>query len=99
MASAVVEETLRWDPPVQVTMRIAHEDMELAAVGHRRTREHPDPQGTDPQGTDPRGTAISMEIGPSISIEITEVIHKEPDLSTDFRRGVSDQESHASTST
>ncbi|TDD49214.1 cytochrome P450 [Saccharopolyspora elongata] len=30
MASAVVEETLRWDPPVQVTMRIAHEPVELA---------------------------------------------------------------------
>jgi hypothetical protein len=30
LASAVVEETLRWDPPVQMTMRIAHEPVELA---------------------------------------------------------------------
>lgn len=30
LAPGVVEETLRWDPPVQVTMRIAHEPVELA---------------------------------------------------------------------
>lgn len=29
-AGAVVEETLRWDPPVQATMRIAHEPVRLA---------------------------------------------------------------------
>ncbi|MGH3614118.1 MAG: cytochrome P450 [Pseudonocardia sp.] len=32
-AAAAVEETLRWDPPVQLTVRIPHEPVELA--GHR----------------------------------------------------------------
>ncbi|MDR7300657.1 cytochrome P450 [Haloactinomyces albus] len=30
LAEAVVEETLRWDPPVQATVRIAHEPVEVA---------------------------------------------------------------------
>ncbi|QUH04426.1 cytochrome P450 [Saccharopolyspora erythraea] len=30
LAVGVVEETLRWDPPVQTTMRIAHEPVEVA---------------------------------------------------------------------
>ncbi|GAA2356416.1 cytochrome P450 [Saccharopolyspora halophila] len=30
LAGAVVEETLRWDPPVQVTVRVAHEPVTLA---------------------------------------------------------------------
>ncbi|MBE9374327.1 cytochrome P450 [Saccharopolyspora sp. HNM0983] len=30
LAAGVAEETLRWDPPVQMTMRIAHEPVELA---------------------------------------------------------------------
>ena len=33
LARGVVEETLRWDPPVQATVRIAHEPVELA--GHQ----------------------------------------------------------------
>ncbi|GAA1837493.1 cytochrome P450 [Microlunatus capsulatus] len=32
LAAAAVEETLRWDPPVQRTFRSPHEDLELAGV-------------------------------------------------------------------
>lgn len=32
LADAAVEETLRWDPPVQRTLRVAYEDVELAGV-------------------------------------------------------------------
>ena len=32
LAAAAVEETLRWDPPVQRTFRAPHEDLELAGV-------------------------------------------------------------------
>ena len=61
LAGAVVEETLRWDAPVQVTMRIAHEPVEVA--GRRLPRDsavlallgsagrdparHPDPERFD----------------------------------------------------
>lgn len=31
-ADAVVDETLRWDPPVQATLRVAHEPLELAGI-------------------------------------------------------------------
>jgi cytochrome P450 len=36
LATGAVEETLRYDPPVQLTARIAHEDTELAGVPFRR---------------------------------------------------------------
>jgi hypothetical protein len=36
LAEAAVEETLRWDPPVQRTARCAHEDLELAGRTVRR---------------------------------------------------------------
>jgi cytochrome P450 len=36
LAPGAVEETLRFDPPVQLTARIAHEDTELAGVEFRR---------------------------------------------------------------
>ena len=36
LASAVVEETLRWDPPVHETARVAREDVELAGRTVRR---------------------------------------------------------------
>jgi cytochrome P450 len=36
LAAGAVEETLRFDPPVQLTARIAHEDVELAGVRFRR---------------------------------------------------------------
>ncbi|MDT7743782.1 MAG: hypothetical protein QOE59_2860 [Actinomycetota bacterium] len=36
LAGGAVEETLRYDPPVQLTARIAHEDTELAGVPFRR---------------------------------------------------------------
>ncbi|GAA2782875.1 cytochrome P450 [Saccharopolyspora taberi] len=39
LAGAVVEETLRWNPPVQMTMRIAHEPVEIA--GRRLSRDAP----------------------------------------------------------
>ncbi|RKT85985.1 hypothetical protein SAMN05421805_1011161 [Saccharopolyspora antimicrobica] len=61
LAPAVVEETLRWDPPVQMTMRIAHEPVELAgrrlavdtpvlallASAGRDPAVHPDPERFD----------------------------------------------------
>ncbi|KAA5831058.1 cytochrome P450 [Saccharopolyspora hirsuta] len=61
LAPAVVEETLRWDPPVQMTMRIAHEPLELAgrrlaadtpvlallAAAGRDPAAHPDPDRFD----------------------------------------------------
>jgi cytochrome P450 len=36
LAAGAVEETLRYDPPVQLTARVAHEDLELAGVEFRR---------------------------------------------------------------
>ncbi|MCD2193920.1 cytochrome P450 [Actinomycetospora endophytica] len=36
LAAGAVEETLRYDPPVQLTARIAHEDTELAGAEFRR---------------------------------------------------------------
>ncbi|TDD50930.1 cytochrome P450 [Saccharopolyspora elongata] len=39
LAPAVVEEALRWDPPVQMTGRIAHEPLELA--GRRLRKDTP----------------------------------------------------------
>ncbi|MDA3624333.1 cytochrome P450 [Saccharopolyspora sp. WRP15-2] len=61
LAPAVVEETLRWDPPVQMTMRIAHEPLDLAgrhlpldtpvltllAAAGRDPAVHPDPDRFD----------------------------------------------------
>ena len=64
-AAGVVEEVLRLDPPVQMTMRIPLEDMDvpggrvsaggtivllLAAAG-RDPEQHPDPQRLDPTRT------------------------------------------------
>ena len=63
LAAAVVEETLRFDPPVQLTARFAHADVE---IGARRVRQdtgvlvllasagrdpaaHPDPDRFDPR--------------------------------------------------
>ena len=62
-AAAAVEETLRWDPPVQATGRIVHADLELAgrtlpqdsvimiltAVAGRDPAVHPRPAIFDPQ--------------------------------------------------
>lgn len=39
LAGAVVEETLRWDPPVQLTVRVAHEPVTLA--GHHLPTDTP----------------------------------------------------------
>ncbi|MFC7340732.1 cytochrome P450 [Saccharopolyspora griseoalba] len=39
LAPAVVEETLRWDPPVQMTVRVAHEPVTLD--GHRLPTDTP----------------------------------------------------------
>ncbi len=61
LAAGAVEETLRFDPPVQLTARIAHEDTELAGVPFRRNwgvlvllaaagrdpEAHPDPDRFD----------------------------------------------------
>jgi hypothetical protein len=61
LAAGAVEETLRYDPPVQLTARIAHEDTELAGVEFRRNwgvlvliaaagrdpEAHPDPDRFD----------------------------------------------------
>lgn len=38
LAEAAVDETLRWDPPVQQTGRVAHEDLELAGRPIRRNQ-------------------------------------------------------------
>ena len=62
LAPAVVEETLRWDPSVQATSRIAHSDTALAgtpvpagatvlvltAAANRDPATHPDPAAFDP---------------------------------------------------
>ncbi|GAA4870872.1 cytochrome P450 [Actinomycetospora straminea] len=62
LAAAVVEETLRWDPPVQLTARFAHSDVELGGQRLRRDTgvlvllasagrdpaAHPDPDRFDP---------------------------------------------------
>ncbi|HEY2222148.1 cytochrome P450 [Actinomycetospora sp.] len=61
LAPGAVEETLRYDPPVQLTARIAHEDTELGGVEFRRNwgvlvlvaaagrdpEAHPDPDRFD----------------------------------------------------
>ncbi|HEY2191427.1 MAG TPA: cytochrome P450 [Actinomycetospora sp.] len=61
LAAGAVEETLRYDPPVQLTARIAHEETELAGVTFRRNwgvlvliaaagrdpQAHPDPDRFD----------------------------------------------------
>lgn len=39
LAAAAVEETLRWDPPVQATLRIAHEPVDL--LGHHLRADEP----------------------------------------------------------
>ncbi|MEJ2886046.1 cytochrome P450 [Actinomycetospora aeridis] len=63
LAAGVVEETLRWDPPVQLTARFAHEDVELGgrtlrrdtgvlvllASAGRDPAVHPDPDRFDPR--------------------------------------------------
>ena len=65
LAPAVVEETLRWDPSVQATSRIAHADTELAgtpvpagttvlvltAAANRDGAAHPNPWRFDPHRT------------------------------------------------
>ncbi len=65
LALAVVEETLRWDPSVQATARIAHRDTALAdrpipvgatvlvltAAANRDPAAHPDPSVFDPHRT------------------------------------------------
>jgi hypothetical protein len=65
LAPAVVEETLRWDPSVQATTRIAHADTALAgtpvptgatvlvlvAAANRDPAAHPDPAVFDPHRT------------------------------------------------
>ncbi|GGS75242.1 cytochrome P450 [Planobispora rosea] len=62
LADAVVEETLRYDPPVHITARVATEDMELSGVRLRRgamvvlllAAAHRDPGETDnPDAFDP----------------------------------------------
>jgi cytochrome P450 len=63
LAAGVVEETLRFDPPVQLTARFAHEDVEIAGRSLRRDSgvlvllagagrdpaAHPDPDRFDPR--------------------------------------------------
>ncbi|GAA3442998.1 cytochrome P450 [Planomonospora venezuelensis] len=62
LADAVVEETLRYDPPVQITARVAAEDMELSGVRLRRgamvvlllAAAHRDPEANEnPDAFDP----------------------------------------------
>ncbi|WP_188985774.1 cytochrome P450 [Saccharopolyspora thermophila] len=76
LAAAVVEETLRWDPPVQMTMRIAHEPVELAgrrlrtdtpvlvllAAAGRDPAVHPDPERFDITRPD-RGEHLAFSSG------------------------------------
>ncbi|GAA4619280.1 cytochrome P450 [Saccharopolyspora hordei] len=76
LAAAVVEETLRWDPPVQMTVRIAHEPVELAgrelavdtpvlvllASAGRDPAVHPDPDRFDLDRPD-RGDHLAFSSG------------------------------------
>ena len=74
VAPAVVEETLRWDPSVQATSRIAHADTELAgipvpagttvlvllAAANRDPAAHENPSAFDPgRGGDPYHLSFS----------------------------------------
>ncbi|MBG0826786.1 cytochrome P450 [Planomonospora sp. ID67723] len=67
LAAAVVEETLRYDPPVQITARVTTEDMELSGVRLRRgapvvlllAAAHRDPEAAgNPDLFDPRRSEI-----------------------------------------
>lgn len=76
LAGNVVEETLRWDPPVQMTLRIAHEPLELAGrplrvdspvlvllgAAGRDPAAHPDPDAFDITRAD-RGEHLAFSSG------------------------------------